>query len=459
MKELFLIIVLFFPLSLLARQKVAIIGGGMGGVSTATFLKNSNFDIHLFEKEDRLGGHATTVTLPGKNYKRVEVDIGPQYLAKGGWDLYFDFLRHLNIYDEKNYYQFKSTITVYKEGQEYPEFTSDQPAEINISWMQNVKNPIFRLTSMAQFMSELFNFNQRKLSENISVGDYLDKTSIKKEYLENIIKPLVATALTSPRNMVDNVSMISTAGVLGFRRALDIPMWMVPKSGMQAYIQQVAQISQNAIKNFQIHLSSPVTKVIRNNDGTFKVFYGDNKEMQFDKVVLAVHVPVLKEIIGDWEKYSNLWGRFPYTYNKVLILNDPEYLHPVYQSFYNVKIQNDGTTSMGMKLSTISPDFGNLVKAWGFTDEKYKELKEKGHILAERDFMHPLPTIGFIDALKELRELEGEEENIAFAGGWSQNWETQYNAILSGYNAATKLDPKAANFWKGKLRSLKMLKQ
>jgi len=450
-KNLALLLIFLVPFTLQAGlKKVAIIGGGMGGVSTATFLKDSNYEVHLFEKEKRLGGHATTVSLRG-----INVDIGPQYLAKGGWDLYIEFLKHFNLFDKNNFYKFVSDITIYKTDQEYPEFTSGQKARPNLDWLMNKKQAIPRLMSVATFINEAYKFNKKYGHKNVSMGDYLSKTKIKEEYLENIIKPLVATGLTSPANMIDEVSMISAAGVLGFRKALKKQEWWVSKTGMQPFIEKIAERAQRESKNLKIHLSSPVTKVLKNDDGSYTVFYGENQEMKVDKLVFAVHVPVLKELLKDWDTFRDLWEEFPYTFNKVLIIDDPSYLHPVYKSFYNVKIQDDGTYSMGMYLNKISPEFGHLIKTWGFSEDTYNSLKEKGLILAEADFMHPLPTTGFLEALKELKKRGKEEGDITFAGGWSENWETQYNAIQSGFKAARAIDSCIEPFWKEKLPALK----
>lgn len=55
------------------RRKIAIIGGGISGLSAAYYL-SAHHDVTLFEAADRLGGHARTV-LAGKN-RDQPVDTG-----------------------------------------------------------------------------------------------------------------------------------------------------------------------------------------------------------------------------------------------------------------------------------------------------------------------------------------------------------------------------------------------
>ena len=42
------------------REKIAIIGSGISGISAA-YLLSSKYDVYLFEKNNRLGGHTRTI--------------------------------------------------------------------------------------------------------------------------------------------------------------------------------------------------------------------------------------------------------------------------------------------------------------------------------------------------------------------------------------------------------------
>lgn len=43
-------------------KRVAIIGSGCGGLATAWALQSTRHEVHIFEKDDRLGGHTNTQT-------------------------------------------------------------------------------------------------------------------------------------------------------------------------------------------------------------------------------------------------------------------------------------------------------------------------------------------------------------------------------------------------------------
>jgi predicted NAD/FAD-binding protein len=60
-----------------AQKTIAIIGGGVSGLAAAWHLHvNGQHNVHIFESEDRLGGHAWTVETTAANGDIIPVDIG-----------------------------------------------------------------------------------------------------------------------------------------------------------------------------------------------------------------------------------------------------------------------------------------------------------------------------------------------------------------------------------------------
>ena len=48
------------------KEKVAVIGAGISGLSASLFL-SKKYEVHLFEKNDYLGGHTRTKTIKEQN--------------------------------------------------------------------------------------------------------------------------------------------------------------------------------------------------------------------------------------------------------------------------------------------------------------------------------------------------------------------------------------------------------
>jgi predicted NAD/FAD-binding protein len=73
-------------------KKIAIIGGGIAGL-TAAYLLREKYDITLFEKSDRLGGNAYTLTTPDGE----EVDIATAAFGKFSYKNVFKLFKKLDI--------------------------------------------------------------------------------------------------------------------------------------------------------------------------------------------------------------------------------------------------------------------------------------------------------------------------------------------------------------------------
>ena len=60
----------------MARSKrVAVIGSGCAGIASIWALQSTDHEVHLYEKEDRLGGHTNTVTFKCED-RETNVDTG-----------------------------------------------------------------------------------------------------------------------------------------------------------------------------------------------------------------------------------------------------------------------------------------------------------------------------------------------------------------------------------------------
>jgi NADPH-dependent 2,4-dienoyl-CoA reductase/sulfur reductase-like enzyme len=59
------------------RDRVAIIGGGAGGVAAAYFLGGTH-DVDLFEAQSKIGGHCDSHVIDYRG-QRLTVDVGAQF--------------------------------------------------------------------------------------------------------------------------------------------------------------------------------------------------------------------------------------------------------------------------------------------------------------------------------------------------------------------------------------------
>ena len=76
------------------KQTIAVIGSGIAGISAAYFL-SSKYNVHLFEKNNYLGGHTRTVKV--QTDKNIFVDTGFIVFNDRNYPDLIKFFDHLDV--------------------------------------------------------------------------------------------------------------------------------------------------------------------------------------------------------------------------------------------------------------------------------------------------------------------------------------------------------------------------
>ena len=171
-------------------KQIAIIGGGISGLSTAyylnKFLKAKNIDaqIHIFEKETNLGGSITTLSKNG-----FIIEGGPDcFISDKPWAL--KLCRELGLETEvvgTNEENKKTFILVKKKLIEMPEGLMLMiPTKIK----PFIKTPLISLMGKIRMGMDLF-IPARKSGSDESLGSFV-RRRLGQEALDKIAEPLVA---------------------------------------------------------------------------------------------------------------------------------------------------------------------------------------------------------------------------------------------------------------------------
>ena len=59
----------------MGKQRIAVVGSGCAGIGALYALKRSGHEVHLYEADERLGGHTNTVSFEHNGFK-TDVDTG-----------------------------------------------------------------------------------------------------------------------------------------------------------------------------------------------------------------------------------------------------------------------------------------------------------------------------------------------------------------------------------------------
>jgi hypothetical protein len=114
------------PAAASRRRPIAIVGGGMAGVSLAWLLDGVR-DVILLEARDTVGGNVQSVEVDLEGH-RFMVDLGAQYFHPGPYPVYTALLRELDLYDpdssDGSAHSFPASITLTAGIGDMPRFVS-----------------------------------------------------------------------------------------------------------------------------------------------------------------------------------------------------------------------------------------------------------------------------------------------------------------------------------------------
>ena len=168
------------------KNRVAIVGAGAAGLTTAWLLDN-DCDIILFEKEKTLGGNACTVQIP-INGQTVPVEAGAEFFSDMMFPEFNRLLKLLQVPICKYplSYTFYNTIT--NEAIVLPPIHDGQ-----IAWHTLTAHSIFDLIQFNHFINNGYTIIDMK-DFGITLEEYTDELNLSEPFKNHFIYPFFAAS-------------------------------------------------------------------------------------------------------------------------------------------------------------------------------------------------------------------------------------------------------------------------
>lgn len=375
------------------KQKIAVIGSGISGLSSAWLLARHH-QVTMFEAESRVGGHSHTVDALG-----VPVDTGFIVYNERTYPNLTALFRHLGVPTKPSSMSF--SVSVDDGRLEYAGSLKGLFAQ-----PRNVASP--RFWSMLKDLARFYLRAPKDLPAvgQLSLGDYLDGIGCGPAFRDDHLYPMAAAIWSTPVHKIPDypaAAFIRFCENHGLLKFLGRPIWRTVDGGSREYVARLL-----ADFDGEVRTNCPVRWVKREDE---RVVIGhDSGGEAFDQVVIATHADRSLAILSDTtEREAAILGAFHYRHNHAILHSDPS-LMPLRKSIWS---SWNYASRPGEHAPQLSVTYW-MNRLQGITEDKplfltLNPLREPDPALVhyQVDWDHPIFDAGAVAAQPRLWAIQG----------------------------------------------------
>ena len=390
-------------------MKIAVIGSGISGLSSAYYLSKKN-EVDLFEKDDHFGGHSYTFDIKEKN-KEVPVDLGFIVFNKITYPNLINFFEELKVPYEKSDMSFSVSV-------------KDSNIEYGGTGFNSLfarKNNLFNF-NFIKMIYEIISFYKtapvllKKDLKNITLGNYLDNSKISKYFINYHIIPMVAAIWSMPFSKARDIPFelfLNFFNNHGLFKLKDRPQWYTVTNRSRNYVSKVLdKINGEYFKNYEIK------KIIRSDDNV-RIFINTLGEYRdYDHVVLACHADQsLKLIDNPSNEEKEILNEFTYISNEAYLHTDVDLMPNkinAWSSWNSISKKDLTKTCVTYWLNKLQNLDTN--KNYFLTLNPITKIKDS-KIIKKINFTHPYLNNKSFEMQNRLKDLQGKKR-VWFSGSY-----------------------------------------
>jgi len=378
-----------------ARQRIAVVGAGVAGLSAA-WLLSQRHEVTLFDQNGYLGGHSNTVEVAGERGP-VAVDTGFIVYNALNYPNLVRLFEHLGVATEASDMSFAVTLR----GGEL-EYAGTNLAGL-FAQSSNLLRPRFwrMLRDLHRFYRSAQSYRAEAARDRLSIGELLKRHAYSAAFRDDHLMPMAGAIWSATdAQMADYpaaafIDFFANHGLIQYSNR---PQWRTVVGGSREYVRRlVAGISGGA------QVRARVIAVTRDDAGV-QIGLADGRRLPFDQVVIATHAD---QALGLLEQPSadeaRLLGAFRYSRNRAVLHRDPG-LMPVrraaWASWNYLSSPDSLTVTYWMNRLQPLPTRQQLF----VTLNPPREVRS---IEREFSYEHPLFDLAALDAQRELARLQG----------------------------------------------------
>lgn len=407
-------------------MKIAVVGAGISGLGAAWLLSQKH-EVHLFEAESRLGGHAHTVSVQ-EPHQLVPMDTGFLVYNELTYPHLTAFFKELNVETVD------SSMTL-----------SIQLKDKNLEWSGSNLNTIFgqrsnllklsfhkMLLEILRFGREAEESLQLALRHAWTLGEFLQARKFAPQFATDYLLPIGAAIWSTPEPKMLEFPAATFLTFFINHKLLQVnnrPIWKTVKGGSVQYVEKAARGITH------VHKATPVLEVERISNGKIQV-KTHKGTVEFDRVVMATHTPVTARVLkGQSDHERQMLSSISYESNKTFLHHDESCMPKNKRCWSAWNVYGVMNTEHSRKVS-LSYYINELQRPT--TNKNYfltlNPSKRIESVVQEFEYSHPQFDQRAIRAQRDLPSIQGQG-GVYYAGAWSR-YGFHEDGLLSAVNVA-----------------------
>ncbi len=415
-------------------SRIAVIGSGIAGMSAA-YLLSRKHEVHLLERESRVGGHTHTHQIETSGGV-LPIDTGFIVHNERTYPNLVRLFRELKLERQKSDMSFG--VSCQKTGFEY----SSRGMSGLFAQYKNWLRP-----AHYRFLKEIMRFNReaRRVLDDpaaatITLGEYIRANNFNADFARYYLYPMAAAVWSTSLQEIESfpaVTLVRFFDNHGFLGLNTHPQWFVIKGGSSRYIAPLTRPYADRIR-----ANVRIAAVTRSGNGAI-VRFEDGASESFDEVVFACHAPQALELLADASPQErSVLGSLTTSRNHTLLHTDSRLLpqRPAARASWNYHLGTD------VRAVTLTYDMNRLQnlpvpERYCVTLNANGKVAEKS-IMREMNYAHPLMTLPALRAQGRWQEISGRNHTHFCGAYWF------YGFHEDGFNSAIRVAQSLNVQWK-----------
>ena len=415
-------------------SRIAVIGSGISGMAAA-YLLSQKHEVHLLEREQRIGGHTHT--------HQIETSRGPAPIDTGfivhndrTYPNLVKLFKELGVTRQKSDMSFG--VSCQKTGFEYSSRGLGGLFAQKTNWLR---------PSYYRFLTEILRFNREapKVLDDpaggtLTLGEWIRANDFSPGFSSYYLYPMAAAVWsTSMEEIADfpAVTLIRFFANHGFLGINTHPQWYILDGGSSSYIPPITAPYRDRIRQ-----GIEIKSVIRSHEGAHLTF-ADGTSERFDEAVFACHGPQALELLSDpTPQETTVLKRFTTSRNDTVLHTDERLLpvRPSARASWNYHV---GAAERSVTLTYHMNRLQNLraPEAYCVTLNATDQIAAP-NILRSMVYRHPLMTVEAIRSQSRWAEISGRNHTHFCGAYWF------YGFHEDGFNSALRVAQSLGVNWR-----------